>query len=60
VNTAIWLADLPEEFFFILDNLGWYCDVTKIFISQWQIQMSQEIIVIKIKESLNFVVKIKL
>jgi hypothetical protein len=27
VNTAIWLADPPEETLVIFDNTGWYCDV---------------------------------
>jgi hypothetical protein len=31
VNTAIWLVDPPGEKLVILDNLGWYCDVTNIF-----------------------------
>ena len=45
----------------ILDNLGWYCGVTNIFIGQRQIQIVMyEIIVIEIEESLNFVVKFKL
>jgi hypothetical protein len=37
--TAIWLADLPIENLVKLDNLGWYCDVTNIFIRQRQIQI---------------------
>ena len=44
----------------ILDNFDWYCDVTNIFIRQRHFKQSHEIIVIKIDESLNFVVKIKL
>jgi hypothetical protein len=39
VNTAIRLADPPEEKLIILDNLGWYCDVTNIFIRQRLIQI---------------------
>jgi hypothetical protein len=39
VNTAIWLADPPEEKLVIFDNLGWYCDVTNIFICQRQVQI---------------------
>ena len=55
VNTAIWLADMPGTTLIILDNLGWYCDVAND-----KFKYSHELIVIKIKESLNFVVKIKL
>jgi hypothetical protein len=44
----------------IFDNLGWYCDVTNVFIRQRQIQLvTHEIIVIEIEESLHIVVKIK-
>jgi hypothetical protein len=50
------LDDLPGEFFFILDNLGWYNDVTDIFIRQRHIQIVPR----KIDESLNVVVKIEL
>jgi hypothetical protein len=58
LNTAICL----EKILAILDNLGWYCGVTNVFIRQRQIQIAwkHEIIVNKIKETLNFVVKIKL
>ena len=45
-NNLIWfeyfylIGYLPgEKFGYILDNLGWYCDVTNVFISQWQIQI---------------------
>ena len=59
MNTAIRLADPHGATLVILDNyLGWYCDVTNIFIRQKHIQ--SEIIIIKIEELLNFVVKIKL
>ena len=47
-----WLIRL-EKILVILDNLGWYCDVTNILIRQRQIQ-----IVVNIEESLNVVVKI--
>ena len=40
VNTAIWLTDLPGENIVMLDNLGWYCDITNIFIYQRQIPNS--------------------
>ena len=43
VNTSIWLADSSGEKLVIqciLDNLGWYCDVTNIFIRQRQIQLA--------------------
>jgi hypothetical protein len=40
VNTAIWLADSPGKNLVILDNQGWYSDVTKIFIRQRQIQIA--------------------
>jgi len=55
-----WLIRL-EKIFVILDNLGWYCGVANILIRQRQIQIVlYDIIVIKIEESLNFAVKIKL
>jgi len=38
VNNEILLADPPGEKLVILNNLGWYCDVTNIFIRQWKIQ----------------------
>jgi hypothetical protein len=28
-----------EKILVTLDNVGWYCDVTKVFIRQWQIQI---------------------
>ena len=39
VNNAIWLVDPPGATLVILDNLGWYCDIDKIFIRQRQIQI---------------------
>ena len=36
----------------ILDNLGWYCDVTNVFIRQRQIQIVTRNNVIKIEELL--------
>ena len=36
---AIWWTDPPGEKLVILDNLGWYCDVTNVFIRQRQIQI---------------------
>jgi len=33
------LADPPGEKLVILDNLGWYCDVTNTFIRQRQIHI---------------------
>jgi hypothetical protein len=33
-----WLSRL-EKNLVILDNLGWYCDVTNVFIRQRQIQI---------------------
>jgi hypothetical protein len=56
MNTAIWLADPHGTTLIILDNLGWYCEVDKHIHSL----TTQGIIIIKIEESLNFVVKIKL
>ena len=34
MNTAILLADLPGATLVIHDNIGWYCDVTNVFIHQ--------------------------
>ena len=67
-NNLIWFESCNligwsawRKFLVILDNLGWYCGVTNIFIGQRQIQIVMyEIIVIEIEESLNFVVKFKL
>jgi hypothetical protein len=39
VNTAIWLAGLLGETLVIQDNLGWYCDVTNVFILHRHIQI---------------------
>jgi hypothetical protein len=39
VNTAIWLAYLPGATLVIHNNLGWYCDVAKVFIRHRQIQI---------------------
>ena len=58
--TAIWLADPPGATLVILDNLDWYCDIANISFAYDKFIKSQEIIVIKIEESLHFVVKIRL
>ena len=39
VNTVILLADPPGEKLIMLDNLGWYYDVTNVLICQSQIQI---------------------
>ena len=60
VNTKIWLADQPGEKFVILvlDNLfGIVTSPTYSFAND-KFKYSHEIIVIKINESLNFVVKL--
>ena len=44
--------------FVILDNKGWYYDVTNVFICERQIQIVTWKIVIKMEESLNFVEQI--
>ena len=53
MNTAIRLADPPGATLFILDKLGWYCDVVNMYIRQRQNHIVHEIMVIKTEESLN-------
>ena len=52
MNTAIWLAAPPGATLVILDNLDWYCDVASD-----EDKLFYEVIVIKIEESLHFLVK---
>ena len=54
-----WLIRL-EIFFFILDNLGWIVPSQTYSFANDKFKQSNEIIVIKIEESLIVVVKIKL
>jgi hypothetical protein len=56
MNSTIWLADMLGATLVIHDNLGRYCDVANVFIRHRLIQ----IFLIKIEESLNIGVKIKL